>query len=340
MQFTIGGSEAGRRLDRVLRKMLKGASLSFVYRIIRKDVRVNGRRALAEQLLASGDVIEILLPDEQLSELAQKSAVSGSAMKQFAVIYEDNDILVVNKPFGLLTHGDAVEKRNTLTNQVIAYLNETGGFDSGETGTFVPAPAGRLDRNTTGIVVFGKTMQAARNLAIMMAGGADGGYGKEGEQTPYVEKAYLTIVSGEMEAPMTLQARMVRDSERNITRVRPGTSEEGSMMITETRPLATGQGFTLVEARLLTGRTHQIRAQLAEAGFPVIGDRKYGDHKINGKMLREFGLSAQLLHAYRLKIIRGEGCLEYLKGKTLKAKAPARFTEIAEDLGWNIVPKL
>jgi len=340
MQFTIGGSEAGRRLDRVLRKMLKGASLSFVYRIIRKDVRVNGRRALAEQLLASGDVIEILLPDEQLSELAQKSAVSGSAMKQFAVIYEDNDILVVNKPFGLLTHGDAVEKRNTLTNQVIAYLNETGGFDSGETGTFVPAPAGRLDRNTTGIVVFGKTMQAARNLAIMMAGDTAVCDGNGAKRNPYVEKAYLTIVWGEMKAPMTLQGRMVRDSEKNITRIQPEASEEGSAMITEAIPLASGQGFTLVEARLLTGRTHQIRAQFAEAGYPVIGDRKYGDRAINGRMLREFGLNAQLLHAFRLKIVRGEKNLEYLTGQVLKAEPPAKFTEVAEDLGWNIVPKL
>ena len=111
-------------------------------------------------------------------------------------------------------------------------------------------------------------------------------------------------------------------------------------MITETRPLVSGKGFTLVEARLLTGRSHQIRVQLAEAGYPIMGDRKYGDRAINTRLSRKYGLDAQLLHAHRLEIKKGEGSLGYLEGKTFRAKPPTRFIEIAEDLGWNMIPKL
>ena len=333
MRFIAGESEADRRLDRVLRKMLGGASLSLVYRIIRKNIRVNGKGATGELLLKQGDVVDVLLPDEQLDDLTRKNpAVAPAARKQFAVVFEDKNILVVNKPFGLLTHGDAIEKKNTLTNQVLAYLSGSGGYDPGETNTFAPAPAGRLDRNTTGLVLFGKTMQAARYLAIMLKGGID--------RNGFVEKAYLTIVSGKMDAPLTLKARMKRDDEKNVTRILPETSEEGYSMVTEARPLAVGNDFTLVEARLLTGRTHQIRVQLAEAGYPIIGDRKYGDRTINIRMSREYGLEAQLLHSFRLKVTKGEGNLEYLRGKTFKAKPPAGFTKIAEDLGWNMIPKL
>jgi Pseudouridylate synthases, 23S RNA-specific len=151
-----------------------------------------------------------------------------------------------------------------------------------------------------------------------------------------IEKAYLTIVKGELKENMTLRSRMERDEEKNITNVMPEESDGGRVMLTEVVPLMMGKGYTLVEAKLLTGRTHQIRVQLADAGFPVIGDRKYGETKDNIRVSEKYGLTTQLLHAYRLKILSGEGCLEYLKGKTFRAKLPKRFTEIAEDLGCDM----
>jgi len=326
VRFEVGENEAGRRLDRVLKKILKGASLSFIYRIIRKDVKVNGKRATGEALLVPGDIVEIFLPEEQIREFGQRGRPDlPAAKKQFDVVFEDESVLVVNKPFGLLTHGDAVEKKNTLANQVVAYLAETGVYVPGGTKTFTPAPASRLDRNTTGLVMFGKTLPAARDLAVMLSG-MEGG-------NAYVEKAYLTIVVGEIKAPMTLKARMVREEGKNLTKVLPEASDEGRTMVTDIKPLATGKGYTLVEARLLTGRTHQIRAQLAEAGCPVIGDRKYGDTTANRMASQKYGLTTQLLHAYRLTIKGGAGSLEYLKGKTFRAKPPARFEGIMEDLG-------
>ena len=332
MRFEAGENEAGRRLDRVLKKLFRDAPLSLIYRIIRKDVKVNGKRASGETLLAAGDVVEILLPEDQLAGLRQEGRpAQPAARKQFGVVYEDENILVVDKPFGLLTHGDAAEKKNTLTNQVTGYLAETGAWQPGGMKTFTPAPANRLDRNTTGLIPFGKTLPAARDLAIMLQGGEDGG--------SYIEKVYLTVVAGGLKAPMTLKARMTRDGERNITKVLDGDSGEGRPMVTEVRPLAEGKGFTLVEARLLTGRTHQIRAQLAEAGFPVIGDRKYGDAETNRMAARRFGLTAQLLHAYRLKVVAVTGSLGYLMGRTFRAEPPVRFKDIAEALGCGMKMK-
>ena len=333
MRFEAGENEAGRRLDRVLKKILRGATLSFIYRVIRKDVKVNGRRVSGETLLKSGDVVEIFLPDEQLNELGRDhSAKPSTVRKQFGTVFEDENIIVVNKPFGLLTHGDDSEKKNTLTNQVVAWLTDSGSFVPGGTRIFTPAPANRLDRNTTGLVLFGKTLPAARDLAAMLGGKEYG--------NAYVEKVYITIVKGAPAETLTLKGRMVRDSGTNITRALSGSSDEGRAMVTEVRPLVTGKGYTLVEARLLTGRTHQIRAQLAAAGFPVIGDRKYGDRAVNLRMSREYGLTTQLLHAYRVTVLEGLRSLEYLKGETFQAKPPVRFAEIAEELGCDMRTKL
>jgi 23S rRNA pseudouridine955/2504/2580 synthase len=139
---------------------------------------------------------------------------------------------------------------------------------------------------------------------------------------------------------MTLRANMERDRDANVTKVLSASSEKGRVMVTKVIPLKAGKEYTLVEAMLLTGRTHQIRAQLADAGFPIIGDRKYGDGKVNALVSVRYGLTSQLLHAYRLTVQSGEGSLEYLKGKTFRAATSARFAGIAEDLGCNMKMKL
>ena len=329
MRFEVSENEAGRRLDRVLKKILKGASLSFIYRVIRKDVKVNGKRASGEALLVSGDVVEIFLPDEQIEQASgSRPAKNPAAKKQFSVVFEDENVLAVNKPFGLLTHGDESERKNTLTNQVAAYLSGKETRTAGGVDIFRPAPANRLDRNTTGLILFGKSLPAARDLAAMLRGGEEG--------SAYVEKEYLAVVKGTLNQPLTLKARMSRDSETNTTKVLPETSCEGRLMATEALPLAASKGYTLVAARLLTGRTHQIRAQLAVAGFPVIGDRKYGDAAENRKMSQKYGLQAQLLHSYKLTVFEGLGSLGYLKGKTFRAEPPVRFKEIVEDIGCDM----
>jgi len=323
IRIEIGENDAGRRLDRFLKRYLRSAPLSLVYRLIRKDVKVNGRRAGAETLLAPGDFIEIFLTEPQLRELAPPRA-GAKSRRQFGIVYEDAQILAANKPYGLLTHGDGVEQKNTLANQIRDYFVENGVYNPYRDFSFSPAPANRLDRNTTGLVVFGKTLPALQALTAMF---------RSGQESPCVEKIYLAVVSGEIRAPLRLRGRMDRDGQTNTTVVRSAGSQDGSAMATDIRPLKTGGGYTLVEALLLTGRTHQIRAQLAAAGYPVIGDRKYGDPAKNRELMKRFALAAQLLHAYRLTIRRGIEPLGPLSGKTFTAPPPARFSEIAAALG-------
>jgi 23S rRNA pseudouridine955/2504/2580 synthase len=322
LKIVVGEDGGGRRLDRYLKKYLRGAPLSFIYRIIRKDVKVNGRRAAADRLLAAGDTVEIFLPDAQIEGFVPP-AREAKAKRQFTVVYEDEDVLVVNKPFGLLTHGDETERKNTLANQVVSYLIESKVYNPLRQRAFTPAPANRLDRNTTGLVLFGKTLAGLQGLTAAMRG--DG-----------LEKTYLTVVKGRMKGPLPLRNRMVRDREKNVTVVLPEGADGGLSMEMVAKPAGFGKGYTLVEAQLVTGRTHQIRAQLAEAGYPVIGDRKYGDAAANRAAQERFGLTTQLLHARRL-MVRDGGSLPRLTGMIWEAPLPERFHVIMEglDIRWQ-----
>jgi 23S rRNA pseudouridine955/2504/2580 synthase len=317
--IVISENEGDQRLDRFLKKYLRSAPLSLIYRLIRKDVKVNGRRVDIACRLIPGDEVTIHMDETQIDGFlaAEKNA---TARKQFGIAYEDAQILVAEKPFGLLTHGDHREKKNTLANQVIAYLIERGDYHPGAGRAFTPSPVGRLDRNTSGLVLFGKSAKSLRDLNTMFRHPDD------------VAKYYLTIVKGKMESPLELRSRMVKDEEKNRVRLLPEDGDEGRLMITQVRPLTAGDGYTLAEVRLMTGRTHQIRVHLAEAGFPLIGDAKYGDPLVNREMEKRFGLTAQFLHARRMVIKQGTESLHYLTGMTFESKLPTRLQTISDML--------
>ena len=307
INIEITQNDGGQRLDRFLRKYLPNAPLSFIYKVLRKDVKVNGKRGKAEQKLEEGDRLSLFIDQALVEEYGRKQKGRG-AKKTFAVVYEDGDFFVANKPYGLLTHGDGKEKKNHLANQVVDYLIEKGDYNPREEKTFIPAPANRLDRNTTGVVVFGKNAEAQRKLAKAI---------REGQ----AEKYYLTIVRGEIKEKLLFEGTMTKEEGKNRVKV-AGPESEGKLMKTQVEPLKRGNGYTLLKVRIFTGRTHQIRAQLAAAGYPVIGDRKYGDEKVNQRMLKEFGLKDQLLHALEIKVC----------GITAKAEEPPRFKEIEKGL--------
>ncbi len=289
-KITITENEAGQRLDRFLKKYFNNATLGAIYKIIRKDVKVNGKRAGENTMLSVGDELSVYVSDETAAKL-RKEKTRPKVKRQFKVAYEDENVLVVEKPFGLLTHGDRTEKKNHLANQVIDYLIEKGDYNPRTEKTFVPAPANRLDRNTTGLVIFGKNAAALQNLNKWI------------REKDKIHKLYLTIVAGKLQKPIRLRAKMTKDQEKNLVSVL-SEEAEGKLMETIVRPLETanfrGGDYTLAEVEILTGRTHQIRAHLARAGYPIIGDGKYGDKKVNALMEREFGLTTQLLHAYKL----------------------------------------
>lgn len=317
VKIEIGRNEAGQRLDRFLKKYLADAPLSYIYRAIRKDVKVNGKRKQGDAILEEGDQVTLYISDENLEAFIRKKR-GGKAKRQFKIAYEDENIIAVEKPRGLLTHGDSTEKKNHLANQVIDYLIDTEGYDPRTERTFTPAPVNRLDRNTTGLVLFGKNGPALRELNRTVR-----------ERTA-IRKYYLTVTAGEMKRPLALNDRMVKDREKNMVLL---TGEEGGKsMETMARPLAAGDGFSLVEVEILTGRTHQIRAQLAKAGFPLIGDPKYGDGRINRDVRIRFGLSYQLLHACRISFGRTKGVLAYLEGVEITADLPDDFRRIVESI--------
>ena len=306
-------------MDRFLKKYLKNASLSHIYRLIRKDVKVNEKRARVDTMLSEGDELSLYMSREQLQAFCRPK--QGIAVKiQFGIACEDENILIAEKPFGLLTHGDAVEKKNTLSNQVLGYLQQKGEYHPGRERVFVPSPANRLDRNTTGLVIFGKNSNALRALNEMI---------RDKEQ---VGKLYLTIVAGEMDKPLILRDKMEKDEKNNRVRVQPLDAVGGKIMETIARPVAVKNGFSLIEVELVTGRTHQIRAHLGHAGYPVIGDAKYGSLKINQRVKQRFGLNTQLLHGYKLRFNGALPPLDYLAGSEVTARLPENFERIKMEL--------
>ena len=351
-QIEITANDAGRRLDRFLRKYLPKASLSSIYKIIRKDVKVDGRRRGEEYILAEGEILSLYLSDDMISELRgdtdadfsdgtssdnrsnRNGGSNKKARRNFKIIYEDENILAVDKPFGLLTHGDGIEKKNHLANQVKDYLIEKGDFNPRTEKVFAPAPANRLDRNTTGIVICGKTSPALKGLNEMI-------------RKDLVRKFYVTIVHGRIDSEMRLGGYLVKDHNTNKVEIRkaspedsgsvsktslggrPEASPDGKEVVTIVRPikvLSDGRNeYTYIEVELVTGRTHQIRAHLASISHPLIGDVKYGGKKV-------FGLSTQLLHAVRLEFSGSVEGLEYIENMTLEAPLPEDFDKILEAL--------
>ena len=321
IKLIINENQGGQRLDRFLKKYFDKAPLSHIYKMIRKDVKVNGKRMAAESMLSAGDELTLYISEENASAL-QKPPRQVKAKKQFVIAYEDENILAAEKPFGLLTHGDRTEKKNHLANQVMDYLIEKGEYNPRIDRTFSPAPANRLDRNTTGLVLFGKNAEALKELNRLI------------RERNCINKYYLTMVCGRLEKPLELCDRMTKDESLNMTSVIPLETEEGKVMETYAFPLEygrlDGRWFTLTEVKIVTGRTHQIRAHLASAGFPLLGDVKYGSPAVNRWASSKFGLNTQLLHAQRLEFADcGDSpMLKYLNGKTIEAELPENFARI------------
>ena len=325
-EITITANDAGRRLDRFLRKYLKEASLGEIYKFIRKDVKVDGKRKAESHMLSEGEVLTLYLSDEVIEKLIGKPSGRSSAKRGFSILFEDENLLAVSKPAGLLTHGDSQNKKDHLANQVRDYLITKGDFNPRIEKVFSPAPAGRLDRNTSGIILFGKNSEAARELGRAVRENSIG-------------KFYLTITCGIIDERTELSGSLTKDDSRNKVNISDSDNADGKTVLTIADPienLSYGHGLpaTLAEVELVTGRTHQIRAHLASIGHPVVGDSKYAegagpDAKALNRYLQEhYKLSTQLLHAARLEMRDMEGSLSYLNGQVFEAPLPQKFEDI------------
>ena len=283
-EIVIKANDAGQRLDKFLTKSFDSLPQSLLYKAIRtKHVKLNGKRTEIAARLCEGDVLTIYLNDDVLTPSKPKYEFL-SAPTALDIVYEDENVLLVNKPEGLVVHPDDKEYRDTLIFRIQHYLYEKKEYRPDEENSFKPALVNRIDRNTGGIVIAAKTAVALRILNAKL-------------KAREIDKYYLCLVHGvPKKKEDTLEARLVKDEVNNQVKVLPGKSEAGQLIRTQYRVLATNGQESLLQVRLLTGRTHQIRAHLASIGHPLVGDGKYGVNKAD----RKRGFVHQALWSYKL----------------------------------------
>ena len=316
--FTVSDNQAGQRLDKLLFKYLNKAPKSFIYKMLRKkNITLNGKKAKGSEIVDMGDQIKLFLSDETIAKFTEELE-AYIVDKEFQIVYEDNNILVVNKPAGLLSQ-KADARDVSLNEQIISYLLTSNKLSKSDLQTFKPSICNRLDRNTSGLIIAGKTLASLQIISKLFRGRS-------------LDKYYLSIVTGHLKENIKVSGYLLKDESNNRVTVidhKTDASDEFSM---EYEPLSHVDGYTLVKIKLITGRTHQIRAHLASIGHPVLGDYKYGNRKVNDIFKRKYNLKYQLLHSWKIIFPDIAGELNYLSGKCLEAEPTRNFTKIQRDL--------
>ena len=301
-EFSVGKNDAGQRLDRFVGKTAPLLPESLLQKYIRlKRIKVGGRGAKRDTRLNVGDTVQMYINDEFFDRPTDENAYLKISTPKLDIVYEDENILLANKPVGMLCHSAGEWSANTLIANIQAHALQEGSWDPKAENSFAPALCNRIDRNTGGIVIAAKNAEALRIM-------------NEKIKTREVDKFYLCIVQGRPKpAAGRLEDFLFKDAKKNQVYVRKTPEPGAKTAVTEYRTLATKDGLSLLECHLLTGRTHQIRAQLAAAGCPLLGDGKYGQEKNN----RRFGENHQALWSYKLifRFDTDAGVLNPLCGK-------------------------
>ena len=301
-EFTIGKNDAGQRLDRWLGKTLPLLPAPLAQKYIRlKRVKVNGKGSQRDVRLQVGDLLQLYINDEFFDQPREDNAFLAVFKPKLDIVYEDKNLMLLNKRPGLLCHADEHEKVNTLITHIQAYLYQKKEWNPRDEHSFTPALCNRIDRNTGGIVMAAKNAETLRILNQKI---------KDRE----IAKFYLAIIHGKMTPPQgKLEGFLLKDEDKAQVKVFHRPVPGGKSATTLYKTLKVNRGLSLVECELLTGRTHQIRAQFAAAGHPLLGDGKYGREKDN----KRYGRSFQALYSYKLEFTfpTDAGILEYLRGK-------------------------
>lgn len=315
-EIVITNNEAGQRFDKFLKKYLTEMPLSSIYKAIRtKSVTVNGKKSSEKYILSEGDTINFYINVEQAKK--EKDMAFLHIEHDFDVVYEDDNLLLVNKAVGKLVHPDE-GGGVTLTDEVLSYLYDRREYNPENERTFSPSPCNRLDRNTEGIVIFAKNYDALRAVNEMI---------REGN----VEKYYSTLVRDRIKDG-TYRAFIVKDFKTNKVTIHENPVRNGKEIVTRVINIESIGQFSHVDIDLITGRSHQIRAHLASMGNPIVGDPKYGDRKVNSFFTNKYGLENQLLVAYKVVFRNCPEKLSYLEGKTITMALPPIFKKIKHDL--------
>lgn len=372
-EINVSTNEAGQRLDKLLRKYLKNANTSFIYKMLRKkNIVLNDKKAEGKEILNLGDSVKMYFSEETFATMTgltgqysgsaetkratgvNASAQTASSEKSNAqthrsgstagtnsaqtlrgassgnsserrkkrvfdveefrkhIVYEDENLLVLNKPSGWLSQSDA-SGLPSVNELCLQYLMVTGALTEAQLQTFKPGIANRLDRNTSGLILFGKTLPALQALATLLR-----------DRT--MEKYYLAIVYGDIDHAQRIDGYLAKDERTNRVEIRPQPFPDAVEIHTAYEPLKRSAEYTVLKVHLITGKTHQIRAHLRAIGHPIIGDPKYGRKDANAYYRTHGGVKSQLLHAWELHFPETlDGPLRNLAGQTITADPPKDF---------------
>lgn len=306
--LVINKNDSGQRLDKFLSKKFKTLPLALMNKYIRKkDIKINGKRAENSTLLSEGDVITLYIPEEFFTSSPKEDSFK-TLKPRLKIVYEDENILVVDKPSGLICHSDDKETHNTLIDNIKAYLYQKGEYSAENENSFAPSLCNRIDRNTSGLVIAAKNAEALRDVNLLI-------------KEKRIQKTYLAAVHGRFKEKSGIyHSYMKKDQAKNVVfskeeRIDPSYKEA----ITEYKVIDFTDDLSLVEVNLITGRTHQIRVHFSDDGHPLLGDGKYSVNKSD----REKGYKFQALCSYKLRFSVPQGdLLHYLNGKVLTAEKP------------------
>lgn len=302
-EIIVGKNETGKRFDKLLSKVLCNSNKSFIYKMLRKkNITLNDKKAAGNEILNAGDVIKIYFSDDTFNKLSDKSNlrnenenlyvpnISKRQIEAFeeSIVFENDNILIADKPDNILSQ-KAHQSDISMNDLLIAYLLKTDNITNEDMITFTPSFVNRLDRNTTGLIVAGKTYSGLRIMSELIK-----------ERT--VHKYYYVLVWGKPKKSQRLEDYLYKDTTNNKVTVTSEYVDGADKIITEYKKIWQYENLSLLEVNLITGKTHQIRAHLSSIGLPVIGDIKYGSKKINSLFKKEYNVNRQMLHSAKFVI--------------------------------------
>ncbi len=306
--ITVHKQEEGQRLVKLLGAYLKEAPNSFFYKMLRKkNITLNGKKADGTEKLKCGDEIRLFLSDETYEKFAGKVQPKEKfPMVKLNIVYEDSNVIFINKPAGMLSQ-KSVPSDVSLNEYLLGYLEKSGQWKQEESKAFRPSVCNRLDRNTSGMVICGKSMAGLQQMAALL-------------KDRSLHKYYLCLVKGVMTESQHLEGYLLKDENSNQVKIFQKETEGAAHIITEYEPLYTEGETTLLKVTLVTGKSHQIRAHLSSIGHPIIGDPKYGDRKVNAFFRETHGIKNQMLHAWKLTFPELAEPLDNLSEKSFEAE--------------------